>query len=103
MEPREGVPIMKGWKAKMISRAYGAHANTWEAFAGFSAAVLMAVAGNKEVPDLLALCNAFLWVRVAYVPVYVLAFNFPLSVLRSSVYFVGLVLTLKVMGIAAGW
>jgi uncharacterized MAPEG superfamily protein len=103
VQPRDAVCVDKGWKDHLICRAAGAHQNSWEAFAGFSAAVLMAVAGNKEVPDLLMLCNAFLCIRAAYVVIYVLAFNTPLSLIRSAAFGAGLAIILKIMEIAAGW
>ena len=87
----------------MIARAAGAHQNSWEAFAAFAVAVLMAVASGKELPNLLSLCNAFLWIRVAYIPVYVLAFSVPLSAIRSAAFMAGLCIVLKIMQDAAGW
>lgn len=103
MHPRNSVHTGKNWKDAAISRALGAHNNSWEAFIGFSAAVLMAIVGQVEVPDLLLMVNAFLWIRIVYVPVYVFSFNTLLSTVRSAVFVAGLAVTLKIMQVSAGW
>lgn len=92
------------WQAKMVQRAYSAHSNHWEAFAGFSVAMLLALqkapAGSAE--ELQMLANAFLVSRVAYNAAYVLAFNEPLAVIRSSMFAIGLAIVVRIFTIAIG-
>ena len=92
-----------GWKDALIARAWAAHQNSWEAFIGFSAAVVMAVVSKKEVPDFLLQCNAFLWIRALYILMYTFAFNAPLSVLRSASFIPGFAIVLNIMFSVAGW
>lgn len=90
------------WQAKTVQRAYSAHSNHWEAFAGFSVAMLLALqrapAGSEE--ELKLLGNAFLVSRVVYNAAYVLAFNEPLSFVRSSMFMVGIALVVRIFAIA---
>lgn len=90
------------WKKKTIARAFNAHNNSWEAFTAFAVAVLMALVAGKEGDELTKLCNAFLLVRSTYIIVYILAFNLPLSVIRSAVFGAGFMITLQIMLLAAG-
>ena len=78
------------WKQKTVSRAYNAHLNSWEAFNGFAAAVALALQANVDSKALTKLCNAFLVARSAYVVIYPLAYNLPLSIIRSGVFSVGI-------------
>mmetsp|Transcript_19811 Transcript_19811/g.28491 ORF Transcript_19811/g.28491 Transcript_19811/m.28491 type:complete len:164 (-) Transcript_19811:115-606(-) len=90
------------WKEKTAARAFAAHMNSLEAFVGFSVAVIMAFIAGVKSDEFVQLCNAFVLVRCAYVLIYVVAFNFPLSVLRSSVFAVGFAITLQIMTLGAG-
>ena len=91
------------WQEKTVQRAYSAHSNHWEAFTAFSIAVLLAVVkapGQRD--ELTMLANAFVHVRIIYNVVYILAFNEPLSAIRSSVWTVGWVIILRIFTIAIG-
>mmetsp|Transcript_22220 Transcript_22220/g.24222 ORF Transcript_22220/g.24222 Transcript_22220/m.24222 type:complete len:173 (-) Transcript_22220:137-655(-) len=91
------------WRTKAVLRAYAAHCNHWEAFTGFAVAVILAVLKAPEQrQELTVLANAFVWVRVLYNVVYVLAFNEPLSFVRSSVWTIGFVLIVRIFIIAVG-
>lgn len=103
VQPRDTPRVEKGWKQDMISRAAGAHANSWEAFTGISAAVFMAILSGKDIPDLLLMCNGFLWLRILYIPCYVLGVNMPISLLRSACFAGGVIIILKIMVDAVSW
>lgn len=93
------------WKSKTIQRAYAAHENTWEAFISFSAAILLALNSGAESShgaELEKLANAFVFVRVAYIVVYVLAASKPVAVIRSAVFLVGLAILLRIFSIGVG-
>jgi uncharacterized MAPEG superfamily protein len=83
-----------------VSRAYNAHLNNWEAFTGFAAAVLVALQAKVESKTLTKLCNAFLVSRVAYTLCYPLAFNFPLSVVRSGIFIAGISVVNKIFSLS---
>jgi uncharacterized MAPEG superfamily protein len=80
--PREWLAKQSGWRA----RANAAQANSWEALAIFTAAVLTAHVVEAPQPrvDLLAL--VFLGARVAYIACYVA----DQASLRSLVWLIGL-------------
>ncbi len=88
------------FRSQMIQRAHNAHLNQWEAFSGFATALLLALQVKGDSQELRILANAFLYVRTLYVPVYVLAHNEPLSVVRSSVWFIGLAIVFRIFAIA---
>lgn len=95
------------WKQRAVQRAFSAHSNHWEAFISFSVAVLLALfkgvdkrEGGRE--ELTLLANAFIHVRLLYNVVFVLAFNEPLSFIRSSVWTVGFVIILRIFTLAVG-
>jgi uncharacterized MAPEG superfamily protein len=80
--PREWLAQQSGWRA----RANAAQANSWEAFAIFTAGVLTAhlVAAPQGRVDMLAL--VFIAARVAYILCYVT----DKAALRSLVWLIGL-------------
>jgi uncharacterized MAPEG superfamily protein len=87
---------------KTAARAWNAHMNSWEAFATFSAAVILALVSVGDSTQLRVLANAFVAVRFVYNFVYVLAFNNALAVVRTAVFFVGLAIVLQIFALAAG-
>jgi uncharacterized MAPEG superfamily protein len=95
----------QSWQSKAIARARSAQDNSWEAFIGFTAAMLMALTANHTVVDpieLQQLANAFVFVRLAYIVTYIFAFNAPLSGIRSAIWLVGLGIILKIFAISCG-
>jgi uncharacterized MAPEG superfamily protein len=94
-----------GFGAKMVQRAWNSHQNSWEAFATFSAAVLLALNTVGDSVNLNILANAFVIVRIAYVFVYIAAFNDLLAIVRSLTWVVsfGLVLQIFAMAIGDNW
>ncbi len=56
--------------------------------------------GRANQAELALLGNAFLCARVLYNVVYILAFNVPLSILRSAVWSLGLAILLKIFSLA---
>ena len=86
------------WQSKVLVRAYNAHSNHWEAFTGFSVAVMSALrlSPGSQTHELTILANAFIGVRLLYNVVYIIAYNEPLSFLRSAVWFAGIVITLRI-------
>lgn len=91
------------WQSRAIARARSAQDNSWEAFIGFSAAMLLALTTPGVNQEELHMCaNAFVFVRVAYIIAYVLAYNAPLSGIRSSIWLVGLGITLHIFSMAIG-
>jgi uncharacterized MAPEG superfamily protein len=92
----------KEWKVKAVSRAYSAHSNHWEAFISFSVAVIFAIlkAAPSDRQELTILANAFLIQRVAYNAAYVLAFNEPLSFIRSSIFMLGWAIIVRIFVIS---
>ena len=97
-------PVAAEWKTATIQRAYNAHCNQLEAFAGFSAATLLALSNAKlsehALSEITQLANAFLYVRLLYNAAYILAFNRPLSAVRSAVFTVGIVIVFKIFALA---
>jgi uncharacterized MAPEG superfamily protein len=91
--PREWLAQQSGWRA----RANAAQANSWEAFAIFTAGVLTAhlVAAPQARIDALAL--VFIAARVAYILCYVT----DKAGLRSLVWLVGLAASLAMFVIGA--
>jgi uncharacterized MAPEG superfamily protein len=90
------------WQERTVQRAFSAHENHWEAFIGFSVATLLALQNVKDTAELDVLVNAFLLVRAAYNVVYILAFNVPLSLIRSSVWLAGAVIIFKIFSLSVG-
>ncbi len=96
---------LRTWQEKMVERAYSAHQNQWEAFTAFSVAALVAILKAPESllnKEILILTNAFLLIRVIYNFVYVIAFNTPLSLIRSSVWMVGGLIVVKIFLLSIG-
>lgn len=87
---------------KAVSRAYNAHCNAIEAFVGFSVAVLLALQLKGDSEELRVLANAFVYVRLVYNGVYIIASNSALAVVRSAVFTVGMVFVLKIFSLAVG-
>ena len=91
------------WQVKAVARAKSGHENQWEAFIGFTAAMMVALRTHGSDNDELSkLANAFVIVRIAYLFVYILAFNVPLAVVRSAVWAVGLGIILRIFSISTG-
>ena len=92
------------WKTAVIQRASNAHCNQLEAFAGFSAATLLALTNmalsEQALAEITQLANAFLYVRLLYNAAYILAFNRPLSAVRSGVFTIGIVIIFKIFALA---
>ena len=91
-----------GFGAKTVQRAWNAHQNSWEAFAAFSAAVLLALQTVGDSKELNVLANAFVIVRFVYNFVYILAFNDLLAVFRGVTFVVGLGFVLQIFALAVG-
>ena len=95
--------VKDDWRSKTVTRAYNAHLNHFEALLGFSVAVFLALhAGLKS--EIVNLCNWFIHVRVLYNVAYILAYNEPLSAIRSGLFTVGIVIMVRILmlSIAAG-
>lgn len=88
------------WQERLVHRAFCAHNNQWEAFIGFTAAVFMALQTVNDQKELTVLVNAFILVRLVYNVVYILAFNAPLSAIRSGVWAVGLTIIMRIFALA---
>lgn len=83
--PRAQQQKLTGWGA----RAQAAHQNSFEAFAPFAAAVLVAETGGGDPERIALLCGVFLVARVVYIGLYIAN----LATLRSLVWSAGLVAT----------
>jgi uncharacterized MAPEG superfamily protein len=93
------------WQSKLIQRSFNAHLNHWEAFIGFSSAVFLTlITGAAKTTaartELTVLANAFVVIRVLYTFAYIAAFNYPLSFIRSSIWFAGIVIVVKMFCLA---
>lgn len=87
---------------RTTQRALNAHKNSWEAFISLSVAVLLALQQGKDSPELQRIVNLFVFVRVAYIFVYIIAYNEALSLIRSAVFAVGMILLVQIFTIGAG-
>lgn len=90
----------KRWNDQIEQRAYNAHANNWEAFIGYSVAVILIIQSKIKSIEIDQLCNLFILVRIAFTIIYPLAFAVPLSMLRSSIFVLGLGIIVKLFVIA---
>lgn len=90
------------WQEKMVNRAYAAHFNTIEAFTFFSAAVLLYLQAHGVDENLEKLANAFVLIRVAYVPAYIYGLNPILANIRAVLFGAGLLIISKIMAAGAG-
>lgn len=90
------------WQERVVQRAFSAHQNQWEAFIGFSSAVILALNSVKDTTELDILVNAFIFTRVMYNVVYLLAFNAPLSVIRSVVWLTGITIIFRIFALSVG-
>jgi uncharacterized MAPEG superfamily protein len=96
--------IRRDWcsfQGKCVSRALASHFNSIEAFGFFSVGVVLATLAQADSTELAKLCNAFLVVRAVYIPVYIVAVNTPLSVVRSAIWTVGVLVLLRIYAMAA--
>jgi uncharacterized MAPEG superfamily protein len=90
----------KTFSEKVVARAYNAHANNWEALLGFAIPVILILQQKISSNEINQLCNLFIAVRVAYTVLYPLAFSVPISLVRSSVFTIGIAIILKLFSIA---
>lgn len=90
------------WTEKTVVRAYNAHSNQWEAFIGFTAAVSLALINNIKTKELQSLTNAFLLVRLVYNVSYIIGYNVPLAVVRSSAFTLGIMITFQIFSLSVG-
>ena len=90
--PREQQARLEGWGR----RAVAAHANGFEAFAPFAAAVLAAHVTHAPLASVNALAITFVIARVAYAALYIAN----VATLRSLVWGVGFFATLGLFGLA---
>lgn len=79
--PRDWQAKQQGYRA----RAYAAQQNSWEALAGYVAALLAAFIGNVPLETLALIAGIFAASRVAYLACYLA----DLAALRSLVWLVG--------------
>ncbi|AIO38402.1 MAPEG family protein [Burkholderia sp. AU19243] len=80
--PREYLAKLEGWRA----RAQAAHQNSWEAFALFTAALVVAWHNGANPQHVDRLAIAFVAIRVVYALMYLLNW----ATLRSLVWFGGM-------------
>ncbi|KAB0632885.1 MAPEG family protein [Burkholderia latens] len=80
--PREYLAKLEGWRA----RAQAAHQNAWEAFALFTAALVVAWHNGANAQHVDRLAIAFVAIRVVYALMYLLNW----ATLRSLVWFGGM-------------
>lgn len=59
------------------------------------------ISGTKEA-ELAPLANAFLYVRAVYNVTYILAHSAPLSLIRSAVFTIGILITLRIFSMSLG-
>ncbi len=83
--PRSWLARQEGFRA----RAHAAHQNSWEAFALFTAAVLVSRAAHGALPRVDTLAMVFIGARLVYIPMYVAGWG----ALRSLVWAVGFACT----------
>lgn len=87
--PREQQAQLKGFGA----RAVAAHQNSFEALTVFATAVLTAIATNHVTSTIEMLAMIFIALRVVYHILYLL----DLAALRSTVWFISLVLCFSIL------
>jgi uncharacterized MAPEG superfamily protein len=70
----------------------------------FTAAMLLAFTSKTPIDatELQFLANAFIFVRIAYIISYVLAFNAPLSGIRSAIWLTGVGIVLRIFSLSVG-
>lgn len=84
--PRAQQARLEGWAA----RARGAHYNGFEAFMGFTAAVVVAHLSGANDHRTTILCIAFIVARILYISAYLANLDY----LRSAIWGVGFLCTL---------
>lgn len=90
----------KGWDSRLVQRTYNAHTNSFEAFLIFSIAIIFAnLAPKNSLPkkELDLLANAFICCRMAYCFTYIIAFNAPMSMIRSALWFSGFIIIMQIL------
>jgi uncharacterized MAPEG superfamily protein len=104
VNPREARGDEKSWQVQAIQRARNSQDNSWEAFIMFTAAMLLAFTSKTPIDatELQFLANAFIFVRIAYIISYVLAFNAPLSGIRSAIWLTGVGIVLRIFSLSVG-
>ncbi len=90
-QPRDQQKRLDGWGR----RAVAAHLNSFEAFPGFAAAVLVAHAAGGDPTWATRLAVTFLIARVVYVPCYLADWH----VLRSSIWTIGFAATIALFAL----
>ena len=90
----------KNTLSEIVKRAFNAHQNNWEAFIGYSIAMILILHKKISSIEINQLCNLFVFVRVAYSIIYPLAFAVPLGMVRSGVFTIGILIVLKLYYIA---
>ena len=91
--PREWLGRLGGWRA----RAHAAHLNSFEAFAPFAAAVIIAHLAQAPQGRVDLLAIAFIAARVAYIGLYIA----DLATLRSVAWAVGMACVIGLFVLAA--
>jgi len=87
-DPRAWIAKQTGFRA----RAQAAQQNSWEAFAVFTAAVLVSFAVRGPLPRVNELAMVFIGARLVYLPLYMLG----KGTLRSLAWTVGMVATVSI-------
>jgi uncharacterized MAPEG superfamily protein len=93
------------WRDRLLERAYNAHLNHFEALIYFSAAVLLSMTAGltpAQSGEVNKLATLFIVVRIAFNGVYLVAFNEPLSIVRSSIFWMGMIIVLNIFEISGG-
>ena len=91
------------WKDRLLGRAFNAHVNHFEALIYFSAAVLLSMTAGlnpAQSAEVDKLANAFIAVRIMYNGIYLVAFNEPLSFVRSAIFAVGFAIVFNIFDIS---
>jgi uncharacterized MAPEG superfamily protein len=79
--------------------------NQIEAFIGFAVAILLAettTLSTAQSAEIHQLANAFIFIRVLYNIVYILAFNDAFAMIRSTIFAVGITIVFNILFIAGG-
>lgn len=93
------------WRDRLLGRAYNAHLNHFEALIYFSAAVLMSTTAGLSATqsgEVNKLATLFIVVRIVFNGVYLVAFNETLSIVRSSIFWMGMIIVFNIFEISGG-
>lgn len=63
---------------------------------------MLALQTNGDSKELTLLTNAFVWIRLVYNLVYIIASIPPLAIIRASVFMVGITITFKIFLLSTG-